>query len=178
MFERREAEAAVPTTSKRTTRAQSSAADPAATAATLAERRPEDIVDLLNQNKSEFAAAVLLAVPEAKTVAALDQPRLRHGAGIALSDPFFDLAAYPLAVGGNCATIRFCVQQMSHQGGSCAPRSPHVLHASDGRRGLLSEDCPGRRRRCQLLASGHSGGQQPDAETSFVGVSRSRGRLS
>jgi hypothetical protein len=49
-----------PTTSKRTTRAQSSAADPAATAATLAERRPEDIVDLLNQNKSEFAAAVLL----------------------------------------------------------------------------------------------------------------------
>lgn len=71
-----------PTTSKRTTRAQSSAADPAALAATLAERRPEDIVDLLNQNKSGFVAAVLLALPQAKAVAVLDQPRLRHGAGI------------------------------------------------------------------------------------------------
>jgi hypothetical protein len=45
-----------------------------------AEQRPEDIVDLLNRKKPGLAAAVLLALPDAKAVAVLDQPRLVRGA--------------------------------------------------------------------------------------------------
>jgi magnesium transporter len=61
---------------------QSSAGDPETYAATLADHRPADVVDLLNRNKPGFAAEVLLALPDAKAVAVLDQPQLEHGAAI------------------------------------------------------------------------------------------------
>jgi len=69
-------------TSKRSTHVDSAPGDPQAYAAAMADRRPEDIVDLLNQEKPGFAAAVLLALPEEKAVAVLDQPELEHGAAI------------------------------------------------------------------------------------------------
>src|SRR3974390_1976047 len=70
-------------TFNRSTDGLPTAVDPAHLAATLAEQRPEDVVDLLNQNKPGFAAAVLLASPDPKAVAVFDQPELRNGSAIA-----------------------------------------------------------------------------------------------
>ncbi len=56
--------------------------DPVSLAARLSEERAEDIVDLLNHGKPDFAAEVLAAAPEAQAVEVLDQPQLAHGAAV------------------------------------------------------------------------------------------------
>lgn len=74
-------------TSKPSIVAASASGDPAALAGVLADERAEDIVELLNGNTQQFAAAVLLALPEAQAVEVLDQPQLGRGAAIVSALP-------------------------------------------------------------------------------------------
>lgn len=61
--------------------------EPAALAARLADERPADIVELLNEHLPQVAAAVLLNLPQETAIAVLDTPALEHAAEIIESIP-------------------------------------------------------------------------------------------
>jgi magnesium transporter len=72
-------ETASPLVSKRE---RISSPDPTALATSIADRLPADSVDLLNQHRSSYAAAVLLAFAEAKAVRILNSPQLQNATAI------------------------------------------------------------------------------------------------